>query len=575
MRSMLLTGAAVFALQLALTANASAQNAALPPASTQTPGSGSGPSPTGVSPQNTTPAPIPKGVDNASQMTVPATVPMVADTSGTASTQPEDGQVIVRLNGRFRFYGGLLDDQDFNRISTSTTTTYTLSNPETVIINGKPVVTQVVTGKTSTTPTQNKQDTFGFLEYVRLYPGFDGRTAGGLKYGASIEIRQDNTVAPGGGTAGSISSVDTQRGNLYVRREWGYLGTDQLGTLRFGTIDDVSSLYLTGVLENFNDGGWNGDVRYGLATNAQLRWPFADDGSEYETNKLVYLSPAFAGFDFGVSFEPSTAGANIDDGNCSAANTSNTLAVSNGLTVGAPITSIVGCDRLESTTTAIESGRRKDTVDALLRYRHAFDNGIGIAATASYTGGGHVDYLGPDYVASGKEFVRPVTYNGLSMGDFGVALTYAGILIGGNYQFGRFSNALASGSSQSFSLAPVGAKAASAWSGGASYTFGPAILGATWVSTDSPGAYSYSAAPTPAASEVTKGLGQRHEAGLNAGGTLKVAPGLGVFLTYLWDERKQSGYDFVNSAIDAGTDDPTLNNKIRAQALTLGTSLTW
>jgi hypothetical protein len=48
-----------------------------------------------------------------------------------------------------------------------------------------------------------------------------------------------------------------------------------------------------------------------------------------------------------------------------------------------------------------------------------------------------------------------------------------------------------------------------------------------------------------------------------------------VFLTYLWDERKQSGYDFVDSEIVAGSTDPTLNNKIRAQALTLGTSLTW
>jgi hypothetical protein len=54
-----------------------------------------------------------------------------------------------------------------------------------------------------------------------------------------------------------------------------------------------------------------------------------------------------------------------------------------------------------------------------------------------------------------------------------------------------------------------------------------------------------------------------------------VAPGLGVFLSYIWDERKQSGYDFVNSAIVAGGDDPAENNKVRAQALTLGTSLTW
>jgi hypothetical protein len=571
MRSKPFLGTTILAGALIAAPAAFAQNAAAPANSTQTPSAGSGPSPTGT-PANTTTTPAPTSV---SGMVAPPNVNIVADTSGTASTQPEDGQLIVRLNGRFRFYAGLFDDQDLNTVGKSTTTTYTLSPLETITINGKSVKTQIVTGKTSTALTENKQDTYGFTEYTRLYPGFDGRTAGGIKYGASIEIRQDNTDAPGGGTAGSVSSTDTARGALYIRREWGYIGTDDLGTLRFGTIDDVSSLYLTGVLENFNDGGWNGDVRYGLASNAQLRWPFPDDGSAYATNKIVYLSPSLAGFDFGVSFEPSTAGENIDDGNCAYANTSNTLAVSNGLTVSAPLASDIGCDRLESTTTAIESGRRRNTVDALLRYRHAFDNGIGIAVTGSYTGGGHVDYTGPYYVASGTEYVRPVTYNGLSVGDVGAAITYGGLLVGANYQFGRFSNALASGSSQTFSLAPVGAKPADAWTAGASYTFGPVIAGASWVATDSAGAYSYSAAPTPEASALTKGLGQRHEAGLNAGGTLKVAPGLGIILTYIWDERKQAGYDFADSAIVAGTDDPTTSNKIRAQALTLGTSLTW
>jgi hypothetical protein len=467
-----------------------------------------------------------------------------SDDDGQTLGTPKPGQVIVRLNGRFRFYAGMFDDQDFNRSSIS-----------------------------GTTVTQNKQANYGFTEYTRLYPGFDGMTAGGLKYGASIEIRQDSSAAPGGGTAGSVSGADVYRGGLYVRREWGYIGTADLGTIRFGTIDDVSSLYLTGVLENFNDGGWNGDVRYGLASNAQLRWPFADDGSEYATNKLVYLSPSFAGFDFGVSFEPSSAGANIDDGNCANANTSNTVAVSTGGTAPANGISDVGCDRLESTTVAAEAGRRRNTVDALLRYRVALDNGIGLAATASYTGGGHVHYVGPYYTGSAGKYTIPVTYNGLSLADFGAQLTYAGILIGGNYQVGRFSNALASGSSQSFSLEPVGGKQASAWSAGASYTFGPAILGATWVETDSTGAYAYAAGKTPALSVELPGLGQRHEEGLNAGGTLKVAPGLGVFLSYIWDERKQAGYNFTTSEINAGTS--TAGNNVHAQALTLGTSLTW
>jgi hypothetical protein len=43
----------------------------------------------------------------------------------------------------------------------------------------------------------------------------------------------------------------------------------------------------------------------------------------------------------------------------------------------------------------------------------------------------------------------------------------------------------------------------------------------------------------------------------------------------LWDERKQAGYNFDTSAIVAGTATPNAGSQIRAQALTLGTSLTW
>ena len=495
--------------------------------------------------------------------------PVVADTSGTNNTAPAPGDVVVRLNGRLRFYAGYFDDSTLNRDATSSTSTLV---PETVTINGVP--TSVETVKTTTSVSRNKQDNYGLIEYLRLYPALDGVTAGGLKYGATAEIRQDNTSAPGGGLAGSVSGANPSRGELYVRREWGYIGTAELGTLRFGAQDTASSLMQTGVLENFNDGGWNGDVRYGLATQAQLRWPFPDDGSVYTTNKVVYLSPSLYGFDLGASFEPSTAGDNIDDGNCAVASASNTIGTS-PIIVTAPLANVAGCDRLDSTTSAIESARRRNTADVTLRYRYAFDNGVAIAATATYTGGSHVSYTGPADTASGKKFVQAVTYQGLSIGDFGAAITYAGFLVGANYEFGRFNNALASGSSQTFTPAPVGAKQANAWTAGAQYTFGPAIIGASWVSTDSEGAYSYSAGATPALSALTGVLGQRHEDGLNAGGTLKIAPGLGVFLTYLYDDRRQAGYDFVDSAIVAGTSDPTLHNAIRAQALTLGTSINW
>jgi hypothetical protein len=494
------------------------------------------------------------------------------------SGAPAPGSIVVRLNGRFRAYAGVWDDQDLNRTGIPTTT-YTLT-PTTISVmgaNGKPVTANVYTYTRSTTVSNNKQSNYGMTEYTRLYPGFDGVTAGGIKYGASVEIRQDNPVAPGGGVNGSVSGADRARGGLYVRREWGYIGTDELGVLRFGTEDSPSSLYLTGTFENFNDGGWNGDVWYGLATGAQLVWPFADSGYYYPENRIVYLSPRYHGFDFGVSWQPGTGNASIYDGNCAAAATSGTIGTS---PITVPATSGydyggVGCDRLSSTSVSAESARSRNVIDAVLRYRAVF-GAVGMVATGGYIGGGHVAYSGAPYVTSVSStthqalYTKPVTYNGLSVGDFGFAMTYGGLQVGGHYQFGRFNNAAATGAGAAFSTVPVGGKGGDAWIAGLSYTIGPVILGAAYLDVDSQGAFAYQAGATPADSKVAAGLGQRRESGVQAGGTLKVAPGLGMFLSYLWDERKQAGYDFSSGLI--GSSD---NNKIRAQAATLGTSLTW
>ena len=113
---------------------------------------------------------------------------------------------------------------------------------------------------------------------------------------------------------GSISGEDSARGTLYFRREFGYIGTDQLGTIRVGATDQPSSLYMTGNFENFDGGGLNGDIPGQVAGPAQFTWPFADVGGVYTTTKVVYLSPQFFGFDFGVSFEPTTGNVNSNNG---------------------------------------------------------------------------------------------------------------------------------------------------------------------------------------------------------------------------------------------------------------------
>ncbi len=465
-----------------------------------------------------------------------------------AQTFPTPGTVTIRLNGRFRFYAGVVSDRVANNNAA-----------------GSPTGNVNAAGQ-GTLTGQNKQTNYGFGDYARLYPGFDGVAANGLKYGASLEIRQDQGSGAGGGIYPGGSTQNRARAALYFRREWGYIGTDQLGTIRLGSTDQPSSLYMTGNFENFNDGGLDGDVG-GLASgNTQLPWPFADgQGGYYTTTKAIYLSPQLYGFDFGVSFEPGT-GNTANGGSCNGAspvgtnfvNSSGTFTAAtgaNGQGVSGP-----GCDRLSSSPVNGESARRTNTVDALLRYRGTFGS-FGIAATGGYIGGGHVlDNSGLAFtnnpLAAGG--ARP-NFDGVSVGDFGVALTYGGFSVGGKYMYGRFNGGLGT-------LVAKGLPDGEAILGGFSYTTGPIVVGAHYLNLKTAGD----------TGNAFFGR-QRREQGVAAGGTYSLAPGLSLFVSYLYSERKQNGFNFitgqgVNAAAPGGN---AFNNKVSAQVFAVGTGFSW
>ena len=429
----------------------------------------------------------------------------------TGQSFPTAGTVTVRLNGRFRFYAGAVD-------------------------NG-------AARQTNFNGVQNKVSNYGVFDYARLYPGFDGVATNGLKYGSSLEIRQDNGVGAGGGTLGSISGRSNTRNALYFRRLWGYLGTDQFGTIRVGSSDNPGSLYLTGTFENFNDGGLNGDAPGFLLGNVGVPFPFASVGNINVTTKIVYLSPQFAGLDFGLSFEPSTA---------------------NGAGPGGPGVAGATNDFLSSTSTG-DYTRRKNTYEALLRYRGTFGP-AGLAATASYTGSGRV-------LDSGViNTINPprTRLEDLSVADFGVAATFGGLSFGGNYQFGRYN---VPGGGGYGGLIARGQSNSSAFIVGASYTIGPVIVGAHVLRSYSQGdqatATNRSIFGAPLAAGGVLG-GQRVETGVAAGGTYSLAPGVSLFASYIYAERKQNGYNFIT-----GTSNNGLNNKVNGQVFAIGTSFAW
>ena len=490
------------------------------------------------------------GVAALAAAAVPAP-PAAAQTAGYDDGQsaPSQGQVTVRLNGRFRFYADVMPTD-----SARTSNFAAPAAAATTAIGS-------ATGNTSNAGF-NRLDNYGFQDYVRLYPGFDGIAANGLRYGASIEIRQENNFGSGNGVYGPAGAQVRFQGGLYVQREWGYLGADRYGTLRFGSTDDPNSLYLTGTLENFDAGGLNGDLPFALPGAVQVTWPFADanfNANSYSSDKAVYLSPQYDGFDFGASFEPSTSTTGgINAGDCGPTAAPGQY-IASGNSVATP-----GCAALSSTSTG-DYTRRRDTYEALLRYRGVFEGVYGVAATASYQGSGRVHDSG---IAGSAADPKHFPEDDLSVADFGLAVTYAGVVVGANYQFGRYG-----GQGGAYGdLISKGQPNSSALLLGASYTVGPLVFGAHYLRSftegDNQTATSRSLLGAPYTGPVIGG--QRFEEGAAAGGTYALAPGVATYLSYAWGQRRQNGFDFLNDVSNSPN-----NNKVDSSVLGVGTSFSW
>src|SRR6185437_6477608 len=199
--------------------------------------------------------------DDSGQSTVSAL-------GGTATGPVQaPGTLIVRLNGRVYSQGGILAAGDADGTYNYNVATGKASEVPFIqgVANGGTLAAPTLlpaffgtaaqaaalglTGKVAVqagNPQTNKLANYGVYSYFRLYPGFDGIAANGLRYGASVEIRQDGNYATGGGIYGSQSANTAAQGRLYVRRAWGYAGTDKLGIVRFGATDGPSDLFMVG-----------------------------------------------------------------------------------------------------------------------------------------------------------------------------------------------------------------------------------------------------------------------------------------------------------------------------------------
>ena len=369
-----------------------------------------------------------------------------------------------------------------------------------------------------------KNDSYGFLSTFRIYPSFDAQTPGGLRYGAFAEVRsRDNSAGVGnaGGYGGGVGTGSQRTSNvLYVNRAWGYVGTDQLGQLSFGTRDGVASIMRTGTFENeIADGGWNGWAP-GMVKGVNPYRFSVGGGYEYSIQKITYLSPTWSGLQVGFSFAPGSASNTAGDGNN---------------------TSTGGSTRQSSSIAAADLARVRNLFEIGARYTGTF-GGFGTQLHVGYIGSGSISNAGGPLVNGG------LTPRGLSVVTAGATVSYMGFIAGGYLNTGTVNS--------NFTPLNPGEKSSMVWTAGVGYTNGPWAAGVAYLNANQAGA-------------LGNGV-NRTDQGWTAGVTYTYVPGARLFVEFVQGTAKERGVNLSNDILPAGT-----TKAISSTAIILGNSFRW
>jgi hypothetical protein len=458
---------------------------------------------------------------------------------------PAPGTIVIRLNGK---------------VEVDVTATY--SSVDRGVNNANAV---------SGTPTGFKTNPVGVATYMRLYPGFDGMAANGIRYGAAVELRENfnSGVFSGSQTAlvsatstATSSSANSSAQTVYVRRAFTYLASDKAGIVRLGQGDGVIGLFDNGI---FTTGSWdagvgsfNGGTNQSVSPNGPFGIPFvwlAQAGAEYANNKIVYLSPQVFGFDFGVQYAPSMGNSLQSTG------------------VG------VGCNQASASCIGLTSGndatRWFNQTGVGLRYQQNFGV-VDFKAYGFYETAGKENLTTNAFATTAQARVgaalpgingnaattasaQNVRYDNLNFYKGGVAITAFNVTAAADYIGGAINGQLA--------MRPTGGAPMNAVVTGLTYANGPIVLGAEVGVIDSQG------------DARLVGISQRHEYEVAFGGNYKLAPGVQLVGEYMYVHRHQGGFDFGNAALGNSTavaaNNGNTTRDAQGQSFTFATVLTW
>lgn len=385
----------------------------------------------------------------------------------------------------------------------------------------------------------SKISSTGIFAAMRLYFGFDATSAGGLQYGALAEIRQFYDAQYQNGGAANPTQV---------RRERVYLATPTAGKLLLGVTDGPLGTLITGDSTGSNfDGGIGGWQQDGVQTRTRttiLNYPLASQSGEYMSNKLVYQSPNWSGFEFGLSYEPNLQGGegyceyNNSVGNCNSVTSVSTTNTTSLATAGVLVNGSV----TPSTVTKLGvAGNRRNTFEAAARYSGAFGPAKVKVEVGTWQSG---------VVTNNTTTVNRATA-GLDALDAGLSVTVANLTLGAHYMGGQIS--------ATDGPLPAGAKKSTFLAAEAIYTIGPVGFGVSYINWNSNPSLAY---------------GQLHEVGELAGAFYDFAPGAQAFVTAEYGTRHAVGYNLLDGNTagvgHAASGDNALHNLVQARVIATG-----
>ncbi|WP_237216565.1 porin [Falsiroseomonas oryziterrae] len=321
-----------------------------------------------------------------------------------------------------------------------------------------------------------RRSTNDFRHELEVQVFVTGKAANGMSYGGVIEIQNDG-VGGGGGTALDLDEA-------YV-----FVSTPTLGTLRFGEEDSAASILQVRVpsITGFGpDGDWDDGAVNATAVTGGGPSLLTGINDGNDATKIVYLSPQFFGFDFGLSYNP-----NQGEGE--------------RVFVGRSVDNIssIPLQPLQRDYTTLTN-----EISGAIRYRGSFGN-IGVAAGFAAM---RADGARWDGVTNTRLFNRDV-----SAYSVGLNLTGYGFTVGGEYTWGNYSGISVGRGSLARNADGSNRDASSHWILGATYTTGALAFGAFYgIATQDNG----------------PGFGDREQTVWGIGAAYTLAPGLELVASY-------------------------------------------